>query len=143
MEGTEEEKAQKVNELFQSAGAPDVRLEGGALQMAPSSPEKKERVLTPEEQAMIDTAFSTHPQLKAAAERLMITLKPGSPELETARGFFEAFNGKKPEQKKAILTDNHAFQQFLGFSVDQKEFVSKLQKDARDGKNSVTRNVDT
>jgi|GEM_PF-2609157 len=128
LEGTEEEKAQKVNELFQSAGAPDVRLEGGALQMAPSSPEKKERVLTPEEQAMIDTAFSTHPQLKAAAERLMITLKPGSPELETARGFFEAFNGKKPEQKKAILTDNHAFQQFLGeLPADQKEFVSKLR----------------
>lgn len=128
LEGTEEEKAKKVQELFRSAGAPDVRLEGGALQLAPSSPEKKERALTDEEKAMIDAAFSTHPQLKAAAEKLMTSLTPDNPDYETARGFFEAFNAKSPTQKKAILTNNRAFQQFLEeLPADQKEFVGKLR----------------
>ncbi len=132
LDGTDEVKAKKVNELFQGAGAPGVRFEGGALVVgaeAPAEGKKEERELTQEEQDMIDQAFSSNPKLKAAAEKLLTALTAESPEYDTALGFFNTFNSKKPNEKVAILNSEQAFRKFMKeLPPDQQKFVDSLRQ---------------
>ncbi|OGJ83161.1 hypothetical protein A2412_02905 [Candidatus Peribacteria bacterium RIFOXYC1_FULL_58_8] len=59
----------------------------------------------------------------------MASMTEGSPELATAQGFFENFDAKSPAEKKAILTNDQAFQKFMKeLPADQHKFVNQLRQ---------------
>jgi len=135
-DGTDETKLATVNTVFTNAKAQvTFKWESGQMVIAAETPaaepEKKDRELTKSEKDMVEDAFSSNPEMKSGAERLVASLKPGNPELQVAQDFFDNFNGKNPAEKKAILTNNPAFQKFMQeLPADQQKFVNQLRQAA-------------
>ncbi|MDD5103525.1 MAG: hypothetical protein PHX93_03950 [Candidatus Peribacteraceae bacterium] len=136
LEGTEEEKVKKVNELFQGAGAPGVKLENGVLVLGSEEPKDMEeaeegvgRPLTDAEKAFIRNAFS-NPDQAAVAERVMSKMVEGTPEFQTAKGLYESFNTLDPKERQAVLTNPQAREKFRNaLPADQRKFMDKLAQD--------------
>lgn len=107
LEGKDEEKAKKVQELFQSAGAPDVRLEGGALVVGQPAPERKEGpVLSPENEQLAKDIVGLLPDdLKTVGNEVVRELLFDPVAIRGAQKFLNVAQGLSPQAKLFMLKE--------------------------------------